>query len=272
MNIVEDRIENNPWYEIGASSILGTRDYQQDYAYFYTDKRDVLAVVCDGMGGLEGGERASRTAVEQLAGDYRKAGDIRNVPEFLTQEARRMNQAVRGLKDKKGHSLHAGSTLVAALFKENQMYWVSVGDSRIYLIRGNKIHSINREHNYRLSLKSQLENGSITREFYEKEEKTPQADALISYIGIEQLRLIDVNASPLLLQPGDMVMLCSDGIYKSLNDTQVWAMARDNDLDMYIASDRTTAMALRYGARGQDNTTVILLKYLGNQETGGQKK
>ena len=48
-----------------------------------------------------------------------------------------------------------------------------------------------------------------------------------------------------------------------MNESQVCAMALDNDLDMYIAADRTTAMALRYGQRGQDNTTVILMKYLG---------
>ena len=77
------------------------------------------------------------------------------------------------------------------------------------------------------------------------------------------LRVVDVTKMPVMLQSGDMVMLCSDGVYKSLNDSQVCAMAMDNDLDMYIAADRTTAMALRYGRRGQDNTTVILMKYLG---------
>lgn len=77
------------------------------------------------------------------------------------------------------------------------------------------------------------------------------------------LRIVDVKSTPAELQPGDIIMLCSDGVYKSLNSSQVHAMVRDNDLDMTIAADRTTAMALRYGVRGQDNTTVILLKYLG---------
>ena len=114
-----------------------------------------------------------------------------------------------------------------------------------------------------LLLQEQLAAGKITREFYEKEEKTPQAEALISFLGMNGLRVVDVTKMPVMLQSGDMVMLCSDGVYKSLNDSQVCAMAMDNDLDMYIAADRTTAMALRYGRRGQDNTTVILMKYLG---------
>lgn len=263
MNIVEERVSSNPWYEVGSSSIMGTRKYQQDYAYFYTGEKEVLAVVCDGMGGLEGGERASKTAVQQLVQDYHRMKELRSVPEFLSQEARRMNQAVASLKNKKGQPLKAGTTLVAAYFRENQMYWVSVGDSKIYLIRGSQIRSVNREHNYRLTLLNQLEAGSITREEYDREERTPQADALISFLGMDYLKLVDGNQTPIVLQPGDMVMLCSDGIYKSINESQVCAMVRDNDLDMNIAADRTTAMAMRYGMRGQDNTTVVLVKYLG---------
>ena len=152
---------------------------------------------------------------------------------------------------------------MAVYCRENKLTWISVGDSRIYLIRGQKILTVNREHNYRLMLKEQLAAGQITREFYEKEEKTPQAEALTSFVGMDGLRIVDVLGTPLELQRGDIVMLCSDGIYKSLNDSQVLAMVRDNDLDMDIAADRTTAMALRYGVRGQDNTTVILLKYQG---------
>lgn len=270
MNIVEERVRENPWFQIGASSILGTRSYQQDFAYFYTGAQEVLSIVCDGMGGLEGGERASKAAVQQMIQDFHRRQELRNIPEFLKEEARRMNQTVLSLKDKKGKPLKAGTTLVAAYCRENQMYWVSVGDSKIYIIHGNRIRSVNREHNYRLTLKTQLESGRISQAVYDREEKTAQAEALISYIGIESLTLIDGNPTPLSLQTGDIVMLCSDGVYKSLNESQICAMVRDNDLDMYIAADRTTAMALRYGVRGQDNTTVVLMKYLGGQ--GGDGK
>lgn len=263
MNIVEERTEPNPSFEIGASSILGTRSYQQDFAYFYTSRQEVLAIVCDGMGGLEGGERASKTAVQLMARDFRREKSIENIPAFLQREASRMDQAVASLKNDKGKPLKGGTTLVAVYCRGNKMYWVSVGDSRIYFIRGGKITSENREHNYRLMLQEQLAAGKITREFYEKEEKTPQAEALTSFLGMNGLRIVDVKSTPVELQPGDIIMLCSDGVYKSLNAGQVHAMVRDNDLDMTIAADRTTAMALRYGVRGQDNTTVILLKYLG---------
>ncbi len=267
MNIVEDRVKENLWFEVGVSSILGTRKYQQDFAYYYMGEQDVLAVVCDGMGGLEGGERASRTAVEQMARDFHREKELGSISDFLAGEAQRMNQAVYDLRNSKGEPLGAGTTLVAVYCRGSQMHWVSVGDSKIYAIRENQIQSLNREHNYRLTLKTQLESGLIDQDFYDREEKTAQAEALISFLGMEQLRLVDGNRVPIELQPGDILMLCSDGVYKSLNESQVCAMVRDNDLDMSIAADRVTAMALRYGVHGQDNTTVILMKYLGMQET-----
>lgn len=263
MNIIEECLAENPYFAIGSSSIIGTRKYQQDLGYFYTDSADAVSVVCDGMGGMAGGERASKMAIDLFARDLRKEKPVQ-IPQFLQRVAERMDQAVLSLKDGAGRALNAGTTCVAVYCKQNQMYWLSVGDSRIYLIRGNKIVPLNRDHNYHLMLKEQLHSGMITQEFYEKEDKTIQAEALISYIGIGNKRIIDVTKEPTELQRGDIIVLCSDGICKSLNDSQVQAMVRDNDLDMNIAADRLTAMALRYGGRGQDNTTAILMKYRGN--------
>ena len=56
-NIIKELTEENPWFEIGASSIIGGRNYQQDFGYIYGDSRKAVAVVCDGMGGMGGGER-----------------------------------------------------------------------------------------------------------------------------------------------------------------------------------------------------------------------
>lgn len=266
MNCRIEQKERNLRYETGISSIIGTRSYQQDFAYLYTDDQDLAALVCDGMGGLEGGEKASRAAAETFARDLREGGPGANLPGFLQREAKRMDKAVSGLKNAGGKPLKAGSTMVGVYCRKNLLYWVSVGDSRIYIIRGGQIVRQTRDHNYRLLLKEQLSAGQISQEFYDQEEKTPQAEALISFLGMDGLRVIDGKQQAISLLPGDIVLLCSDGVYKSLTDSQIHAMVRDNDIDMNIAADRLTAMALRYGVKGQDNTTVILLRYREEQE------
>ena len=118
-----------------------------------------------------------------------------------------------------------------------------------------------RQQEYLTQLKEQLEAGQITQEFYQREEKTRQAEALTSFIGMDRINLIDWGKTPCKLEDGDIVMLCSDGVYKSIDHYQILGMIRDNDLDMEIAADRLTAMALRYGGKRQDNTTVILMRY-----------
>ena len=102
-------------------------------------------------------------------------------------------------------------------------------------------------------------NGKITLEKYRAEES--KAEALISFLGIGSVSLMDVNAAPLELMQGDIILLCSDGLYKSLSDDRILAIITDNDFDMQRAADELTAAALRYSGRGQDNTTVAILQY-----------
>ena len=92
MNIIEERTEGKSCFQAGASSIIGGRNYQQDFGYLYIGEQDAAAVVCDGMGGMEGGELASRTAVELFQSDFHKekAGPVFDIPSFLWKEANKM--------------------------------------------------------------------------------------------------------------------------------------------------------------------------------------
>ena len=245
--------------EIGASSIIGTRKNQEDTIFGHREGEEALLIVCDGMGGLHGGERASKTAVESIGEAYFQNPEIESVPEFLEEEAYRADEKVACLRTGQGEMLHAGTTAVVAVIKDRELYWLSVGDSRIYIIRGKEIMAVNREHNYRMTMDAMLEEGTLTLEEYKKEEY--RAEALISYLGIGNLELMDVNRQPFLLEEGDVVLLSSDGLSRSLTEEEILDIVYEYEPDMQRTAEELTAAALGEKTSGQDNTSVVILQY-----------
>lgn len=246
---------------IGFHSIMGTRKYQQDYVSCFSEGNETAAVICDGMGGLNGGETASEEAAKLFLEDFRKVRPRERIPEFLRAEAARMDAQVAALRGADQRLLEAGTTVVAVILQEDALYWLSVGDSRICRVEGNYIQTVTREHNYRLDLTQALTAGRISQEQFIREEQSRQAEALTSYLGMGGLKITDVNEKPIFLSDGDIILLCSDGLYKSLDQHQILGIVRDNDIDMNIAAERLTDMALAQAGNGQDNTTVLLIEY-----------
>ena len=261
-NIIQ-KISNERSGEIQASaySIIGHREYQQDFAGMIIEEKKAIAVICDGMGGLNGGETASREAVRLLLEDYIQEDPSEQFSEFLCREAKRMDMAVRGLKNEQGESLKAGSTVVSVIICDGKLYWMSVGDSRIYVLREDSMVAVTRDHNYRRELEEACERGEISKERFDKEAGSRKAEALTSYLGMGGLRRIELNAQPFLLEDNDMILLCSDGLYKSLDMNQIQAMILDNQVSLKVAVKRLVRMALGLAAKSQDNTTAVLLRY-----------
>lgn len=267
LNIVQLRKERLPG-ELAAEaySIIGDRKTQQDFAGIFAGPDRVLAVVCDGMGGLMGGERASREAAGMLLKDYEAKQPSKNFADFLCREAVRMDAKVHGLKSRDGRRLDAGTTAVAVVVsKDGTAEWMSVGDSRIYLLRGGRFKQLTRDQNYRCFLEDSLRKGEITQEYYDQETKGRMAEALTSYLGIGNIKKIGKSRQEILLKPGDQMLLCSDGLYKSLSSDQIKAMLIDNQIDARVSARRLVDMALAKAVKKQDNTTVILIQYHGKK-------
>ena len=261
--IVKQNSDGKSPVTAAAFSIIGHREYQQDFAGLVTEDRTTLAVICDGMGGLNGGERASREAVQLLLEDYEREQPSQQFTEFLCQEAARMDHLVCGLTNSQGQPLKAGSTTVSVMIHDGELYWMSVGDSRIYVLRGTSIVPVTRDHNYRRELEDMLAKGEITKERFQSETATRRADALTSYLGMGGLRRLERNMQPFVLEKGDMVLLCSDGLYKSLDEHQIQAMILDNQASLTVAVRRMVRMAKELAVKSQDNTTAVLLRYEG---------
>ncbi len=244
---------------MGISSIIGTRQYQQDTVFGHSEANLTLAIVCDGMGGLTGGEQASQTATQLLAEDYFSRDKTVSIPEFFRREAIKMDEAVYNLEDEVGNRLDAGTTCVSVIIEGNKLYWLSVGDSKIYIVRNNEIMAVNREHNYRLRLDDRLRQGLITIDEYKAEED--QAEALISYIGMGNVSLMDINQTPFELMEDDVVLLCSDGLYKRLNDLEIMELIKYELPDVGRAAKRLTDVVTKKTTTAQDNTSLVLLQY-----------
>lgn len=144
-------------------SIMGTRQYQQDTYYMISARRGSLAVICDGMGGMECGEVASKVAVEKLVGDFEAWEDEESPTAFLQKEAGRMDQVVAGIADAQGDRLDTGTTVVSVIIQDNSLYWLSVGDSRIYVLRGEEMLCVTQDHNYELRLGDSCRQGRLRR-------------------------------------------------------------------------------------------------------------
>ena len=171
------------------------------------------------------------------------------------------NEAVYEQFGKRGEL--AGTTLVAASVLPDGLRFVSVGDSHIYLLRKNKLYQLNRDHNYFSELLEEVKAGRMTME---QARSHPERAHLTSFVGIRELELVDYNISPVPLRPGDRVLLCSDGLFKTLSLQEITAVllsAKEEE-----AQDALLAAVREKGKRKQDNVTVVLLN-CGEAEQGG---
>lgn len=243
--------------DIGASSIIGTRGVQQDTIFENASGSWAIAVVCDGIGGLANGEIASRVAVQSLVDAWFAYADLTDIPNFFREAAVKADKKIFLQTDENGGQIRSGTTIVAVIVTNNELYWLSIGDSKIYIIRKDEIMALNIAHNYRLELDMLVRRGKITPEEYEAEEY--RADALISYLGMGNVSLMDINQQAFLLEDGDIVLLSSDGLYKSLQEQDIWNIIKENLQNMQDAAYALTAVA---GCRKkQDNTSVVILRY-----------
>lgn len=206
---------------IGKVHGIGGRSKQQD-SFGISDlkeeairERGILAVLADGMGGLADGERASMATVISCL-NYFETHEGELDEQTMVSMAENANIEVKEVLGSSSGS--SGSTLAAAHVKENELRWLSIGDSRIFLYRDGELTQISKDHNYAADLQAKVEAGDIT---LEEALCDPQKNALTSYIGIDILEKIDYSMEPLVLFEGDRIILMSDGVYNTLTEDEI---------------------------------------------------
>lgn len=254
---VEETVCPIPGVSIGKIHDIGRRDYQQD-SFGQTAvlcNTGILAVLADGMGGLSGGERVSQKIVMEAL-TFGSTLQANQVPTALPGMVAGINRAVNQMLGPKG-LYTSGSTVVSALITGNALRWISVGDSRIYLYRDGQISQLSRDHDLLQDWMPDILEGKRSMA---EALRDPNGRKLTSFIGMGELRHVDYNRTPILLLPGDRVLLMSDGVYGTVSDAEMAAILRDCGSVQLAAShigQRIMGAALPY----QDNYTLIVLGY-----------
>lgn len=252
--------DENRILQIAAISVIGDRDDQQDSLGYVLRQDESLAVVCDGMGGYAGGKSASEVSVKTLLDAYEQSAPSVNQVNMLTAAAKKANESVLRLQDSNGAPLNAGSTLVAVIVHKNELVWCSVGDSRAYLIRGEEMVQLTQDHSYRTVLIEKVKTGLLSEaEFIQENSK---GEALISYLGLGELSLVDYSENPLMLKRDDKILIVSDGLYKTVPDEETARIVSNfsNIGEAVQALEMKAKRNARVKQIKRDNMTVVLIK------------
>jgi len=237
---------------------IGARHYQQDSIgladpedYAFLAHGGFLAVLCDGMGGMEHGDVASQTAVRAILDAYAQKLPSESIPAALERAAREANEHVIAAALDLGLKEGVGTTLVAAVLHDDYLYFVSVGDSAIYHVRGGDIHMVNRPHVFANLLDQAAERGQISRS---EAAHHPERESLTSFIGIHDLHEIDLNTEPWPVAAGETILLASDGLFKTLEPAEILKCLSGHPQSWPQA---LVSRTLDRRHPGQDNVTVV---------------
>lgn len=262
MEYTKRESHEDSFYTIDELQVLGTCDKQEDSLCVVRKGMFTLLAVCDGMGGLERGELASKAAAETVRKCAEEWTNDTDPVKFLKNTVERANLAVEQVTDENGRLLTAGSTICIALIKGIQLYVANVGDSRVCLINKSGLVRLTTDMNYAEKLKRMLERGEISKEGYKEEIR--QGKALTSYLGMGELDEVYVSDTPVKVDQGSVVLLESDGLYKLLSDTMIQEIVALNSRNTTLAGEnlieKAAASVAETSSKYQDNTSIILFR------------
>jgi serine/threonine protein phosphatase PrpC len=239
-------------FSVYQVSRKGGREKNEDrMGYCYTRDAGLFALA-DGMGGHPEGEVASQLALQTMSAMFQRAAKPR-----LADPLRFLHDAIiaghhqllryateRALMDT------PRTTLVACVLQGNAAYWAHCGDSRLYLVRGDKLVARTRDHSY-----SELQE---TLAHVVPIGDRVNRNVLFTCLGSPGKPVVD-TAGPLVVQAGDRVMLCSDGLWGAVADTQITELLASHPITESVPE--LVELALRSAGEKSDNVTVLAVEW-----------
>jgi len=204
-----------------------------------------LFAVADGMGGARGGEIASRVAATALGEEVNGSGEERVIA--LIQEA---NRQVFERANEDSDASGMGTTMTVALVEDGMIAIGHVGDSRAYLIRDGKLEQLTQDHSLVAEL---VRSGRLSPE---EAETHPQRSVITRALGTDPD--VDVDSFSIEGKPGDVFLICSDGLTSMVDDQAILEAVERHRSDLDEAAKELVAAANRSG--GEDNITVVFFE------------
>jgi PPM family protein phosphatase len=252
--------------EVASLTDVGLQRANNEDSYLYWESEDDaefrlkgrLGVIADGMGGYEGGQEASRLAVETIREIYGAARThdpkVALYDAFTLAHTRIQSYGLEH-PDLQG----MGTTCTAVAILERQLFFAHVGDSRLYLIRNRSVSKLTRDHSY----VSRLVESGIVRS--EDAETHPQRHILTAALGSGTEVVPDVSPKPVLLEDDDALILCTDGLWGQVTEKEFILAVEGTSAEQTCLT--LVKLALERG--GPDNITLQVLRCHFGDSTAG---
>ena len=236
-------------FSVFQLSRRGGRQKNEDrMGYSYT-RESALFVLADGMGGHPKGEVAAQIAIQTVSSMFQRQARpaLKNVPEFLSAALLGAHHQLLRYSNERAMLDTPRTTLVVAVVQDGCAHWIHCGDSRLYLVRDAELLMRTRDHSYQ-----ELRNGVAPGL------ERVNRNVLFTCLGSPTKPLFDV-AGPVLLEQGDRLLLCSDGLWGTLADADIVRQLSTQSVSDAVPD--LVEMALRNGGEHCDNVTVIALEW-----------
>ena len=245
--------------ETASLSLIGHRDENQDRVGVVQRDNATLAVVIDGMGGHEAGAEAAEVALRSMLASFEEASlPIFDPRGFLRGAVNKAHQDIVALGANVPITARPRATCVVALVQKDKAYWAHVGDSRLYLLRNRVVAERTRDHSH---VELLLQEGLISEEDILEH---PLRNYVEYCLGGEPGEPSMSVAGARLLERGDLLLLCTDGLWGGSDDRQIAAAFPSGFADLNLDECLANLMqkAVDANAPVSDNTTGALIHWL----------
>jgi protein phosphatase len=247
--------DNHP-FEIGHASHTGRKrsgSPNQDYVKVVQDaNRPPFLIVADGMGGHRGGAIASQVATDAMIALYRQPAPATKLGDLLKASVMAGHRALLERAVKEPELTDMGTTIVAAVLEPERITYINVGDSRLYIFRGRQVIQLSLDQSW---VAEQIRAGIITPE---QARTHPKRSHLMMSLSAKRAN-VTPHIGEAALEPDDIVLLCSDGLWGSVPENLILAVA--TEMTPQKASEQLINLANT--STGPDNITVIVARRKG---------